>query len=82
MKQGKKCGVDADMSKPTKKITICFEPEILEHLRAKVAEDSRSISDIITSRKACFSQKMLSVSRILTRALASLTLGMLILFSR
>ena len=30
-----------------KKTSICFEPEILEYLRAKAAEDSRSISDII-----------------------------------
>ena len=35
------------MSKPTKKTTICFEPEMLEYLRAKAAYDSRSISDII-----------------------------------
>jgi len=31
----------------TKKITICFKPEMLEYLRAKAADDSRSISDII-----------------------------------
>ena len=30
-----------------KKTTICFEPEMLGYLRSKVAEDSRSISDII-----------------------------------
>ena len=35
------------MSKLTKKTTICFEPETLEFLRSKAAEESRSISDII-----------------------------------
>ena len=35
------------MSKLTKKTTICFEPEMLEYLRAKAAEDSSSISDVI-----------------------------------
>ena len=35
------------MSKLTKKTTICFEPGMLEYLRAKAADDSRSISDII-----------------------------------
>ena len=35
------------MSKLTKKTTICFEPEMLEYLRIKAAEESRSISDII-----------------------------------
>ena len=34
------------MSKLTKKTTICFEPEMLEYLRRKAAEESRSISDI------------------------------------
>ena len=35
------------MSKLTKKTTICFEPEMLEYLHIKAAEESRSISDII-----------------------------------
>ena len=35
------------MSKLTKKTTICFEPQMLEYLRSKAAEESRSISDII-----------------------------------
>ena len=35
------------MPKLTKKTTICFEPEMLEFLRIKAAEESRSISDII-----------------------------------
>lgn len=35
------------MSKLTKKTTICFKPMVLEYLRAKAAEESRSISDII-----------------------------------
>ena len=35
------------MSKLTKKTTICFEPQMLEFLRSKAAEESRSISDII-----------------------------------
>ena len=35
------------MSKLTKKVTICFEPQILEFLRDKAAEESRSISDVI-----------------------------------
>jgi len=35
------------MSKLTKKTTICFEPEMLEYLRRKAAEESRSISDLI-----------------------------------
>ena len=35
------------MSKLTKKTTICFEPEMLEYLRGKATEDSRSISDVI-----------------------------------
>ena len=35
------------MSKLTKKTTICFEPEILEYVRAKAADDSRSVFDII-----------------------------------
>ena len=35
------------MSKLTKKTTICFEPHMLEYLRDKAAEESRSISDII-----------------------------------
>ena len=35
------------MSKLTKKATIWFEPEMLEYLRGKAAEESRSISDII-----------------------------------
>ena len=35
------------MSKLTKKVTICFEPQILEFLRSKAAEESRSISDVI-----------------------------------
>jgi predicted DNA-binding protein len=30
-----------------KKTSIFVEPEMLEHLRAKAADDSRSISDII-----------------------------------
>ena len=30
-----------------KKTTICFEPQMLEYLRGKAAEESRSISDII-----------------------------------
>ena len=47
IKQGNKCGVDPDMPKLTKKTTICVEPEMLEYLRAKSAEESRSISDII-----------------------------------
>ena len=35
------------MSELTKKVTICFEPHMLEYLRGKAAEESRSISDII-----------------------------------
>jgi len=35
------------MSKLTKKTTVCFEPEMLEYLRIRAAEESRSISDII-----------------------------------
>ena len=35
------------MSKLTKKTTICFEPHMLEYLRGKAAEESRSTSDII-----------------------------------
>ena len=35
------------MSKLTKKTTICFEPQMLEFLRSKDDEESRSISDII-----------------------------------
>ena len=35
------------MSKLTKKTTICFEPQMLEFLRGKAAEESRSISDVI-----------------------------------
>ena len=35
------------MSKLTKKVTIYFEPQMLEYLRNKAAEESRSISDII-----------------------------------
>jgi len=35
------------MPKLNKKTTICFEPQILEYLRGKAAEESRSISDII-----------------------------------
>jgi hypothetical protein len=35
------------MSKLTKKTTVCFEPEMLEYLRSKAAEESSSISDII-----------------------------------
>ena len=35
------------MSKLTKKTTICFEPQMLEFLSDKAAEESRSISDII-----------------------------------
>ena len=35
------------MSKLTKKTTICFEPEMLEYLRSKAADESSSISDII-----------------------------------
>ena len=35
------------MSKLTKKTTICFEPQMLEFLRSKADEESRSISDII-----------------------------------
>lgn len=35
------------MSKLTKKTTICFKPMVLEYLREKAAEESRSISDII-----------------------------------
>ena len=35
------------MSKLTKKVTIYFEPHMLEYLRDKAAEESRSISDII-----------------------------------
>ena len=35
------------MSKLTKKTTICLEPEMLEYLRAKAVDDSRSISLII-----------------------------------
>ena len=35
------------MSKLTKKTTICFEPQMLEYLRGKAAEESRSISDVI-----------------------------------
>jgi len=31
----------------TKKTTICFEPELLEYLRGKAAEENRSISDVI-----------------------------------
>jgi hypothetical protein len=35
------------MPKLTKKTPICFEPQMLEFLRDKAAEESRSISDII-----------------------------------
>ena len=35
------------MSKLTKKVTIYFEPHMLEYLRDKAAEESRTISDII-----------------------------------
>jgi len=35
------------MSKLTKKTTICVEPQMLEFLRSKAAEESRSISDVI-----------------------------------
>jgi len=35
------------MPKLTKKTTICFEPQMLEYLSAKAAEESRSISDVI-----------------------------------
>ena len=35
------------MSKLTKKVTICFEPHMLEYLRGKAAEEIRSISDVI-----------------------------------
>jgi len=35
------------MPKLTKKTTICFEPQMLEFLSDKAAEESRSISDII-----------------------------------
>ena len=35
------------MSKLTKKTIICFERHMLEYLRDKAAEESRSISDII-----------------------------------
>ena len=35
------------MPKLTKKTTVCFEPEMLEYLRSKAAEESSSISDII-----------------------------------
>jgi len=35
------------MSKLTKKVTIYFEPHMLEYLRDKAAEESRSISDVI-----------------------------------
>ena len=35
------------MPKLTKKTTICFEPQILDYLRSKAAEESHSISDII-----------------------------------
>jgi len=35
------------MSKLTKKTTVCFEPEMLEYLRIRAAEESSSISDII-----------------------------------
>ena len=35
------------MPKLTKKTTICFEPQMLEYLRSKAAEESRSISDVI-----------------------------------
>ena len=35
------------MSNLTKKTTICFEPEVLEFLRNKAAEESSSISYII-----------------------------------
>ena len=35
------------MSKLTKKTTVCFEPQMLEYLRGKAAEESRSIADVI-----------------------------------
>jgi len=35
------------MPKLTEKTTICFEPDMFEYLRAKAAEENRSISDII-----------------------------------
>mgnify|MGYP003791684725 CR=1 FL=1 len=35
------------MPKLTKKTTVCFEPQMLEYLRGKAAEESRSISDVI-----------------------------------
>ena len=35
------------MSKLTKKTIVCFEPEVLEFLHNKAAEESSSVSDII-----------------------------------
>jgi hypothetical protein len=35
------------MPKLTKKTTIYFEPQMLEYLRGKAAEESSSISDVI-----------------------------------
>ena len=35
------------MPKLTKKTTICFEPQMLEYLHIKAADDSHSISDVI-----------------------------------
>ena len=35
------------MPKLTKKTTICFEPQMLEYLHIKAADDSHSISGII-----------------------------------
>jgi len=35
------------MPKLTKKTTICFEPQMLEYLHIKAAEESHSISDVI-----------------------------------
>ena len=35
------------MPKLTKKTTICFEPQMLEYLHIKAADDSYSISDVI-----------------------------------
>ena len=47
------------MSKLTKKTTVCFEPEMLEYLRSKAAEESSSISDIIhDALKVLFTEDM------------------------
>jgi len=35
------------MPKLTKKTTICFEPQMLEFLHSKAAEESSSVSDVI-----------------------------------